>query len=101
MKKMHLEHLALLTLTFVVLDLVSTYIGLRSGLIEIGILFEGSPFVHIIIGKIFLLFVIIAIYFLLLAKAKEATLNKMIYFIGGLNGGIFIANMIQIYYQIS
>lgn len=99
--RMRLEHLLLLTVTFVVLDLVSTFIALRIGLIEIGFLFKGSPFVYVIIGKIFFLFAIVAIYFSMLEKSKEANLNKIIYFIGGLNGGIFIANMVQIYYYIS
>ena len=101
MNKMHLEHLFLLTLTFVVLDLVSTFIGLRIGLIEVGILFKGLPFIHIVAGKIIFFFAIVAIYFSMLEKAKEARLNKAIYFLCGLNSGIFIANMTQIYYYVS
>ena len=101
MNKMHLEHLLLLTLTFVVLDLVSTFIGLSVGLIEVGLLFKGLPFTHMITGKIIFLFAIFAIYFAMLEKGKEATLNKAIYFLCGLNGGIFIANMTQIYYYTS
>lgn len=101
MNKMHLEHLLLLTVTFVVLDLVSTFIGLRIGLIEVGILFKGLPFTYMIAGKIIFLFAIFALYFAMLKKAKEATLNKSIYFLCGLNGGIFIANVTQIYYYVS
>lgn len=98
---MHLEHLALLTLSFLVLDLASTFIGLQLGLVEAGILFTNSTFTEIIKVKVFFLFIIFAIYFSMIKNVRPEILNKVIYFVVGLNGGVFLANIIQIYYHLS
>lgn len=98
---MYLEHLALLTLSFLVLDLASTFIGLQLGLVEAGILFANSTFTEIIKIKVFFLFVIFVIYFLMVKSARPEILNKVIYFVVGLNSGVFLANIVQIYYHLS
>ena len=99
--RMNLEHLAILTLSFLVLDLASTFIGLQLGMVEAGILFVNSTFAGIVKGKILFLLIIFIIYFYMAKDARPEILNKGIYFVVGINAGIFIANMIQIYHQIS
>ncbi|MCK5012868.1 MAG: hypothetical protein KAS66_03530 [Candidatus Omnitrophica bacterium] len=101
LNKTHLEHLVLLTFSFLVLDLASTFIGLQLGLVEAGILFVNSTFAGIVKGKIFFLLIIFIIYFSVAKNGKPEVLNKGIYFVVGINGGIFIANMTQIYYQLT
>ncbi|MCK4666932.1 hypothetical protein KAU33_09295 [Candidatus Dependentiae bacterium] len=98
MKKIYFEHVIVLLITFVVLDLTSTFIGLYFGLTEIGFYAKNFDFLGITIMKIIAFFVLLGLHLAMIKNSGYYVTTKAVYFIAGINGGIFIFNMHQIVY---
>jgi len=98
MKKIYFEHVIVLLITFVILDLISTFIGLYFGLTEIGILAKNFDFLGISIMKIISFFVLLGLHLAMIKTSGYCITTKAVYFIAGIYGGIFILNLHQIAY---
>ena len=98
MKKIYLEHISILIITFLILDLVSTAIGLHFGITEAGIFAKNFDFVGIIMMKFIAFFILLGLYFIMIKKYGYNITNKVLYYIAGIYGGIFISNLHQIIY---
>lgn len=95
-KKVYSEHVIVLLITFFILDLVSTVIGLYFGLIEIGVFAKNFDFLGITVMKVIAFLLLLGLYFAMIRSSGYHITTKVVYFIAGINGGIFIFNLHQI-----
>ncbi len=97
--KVKLHHIALLTFTFFVLDVGSTWIGLQMGATEVGVIAKYFDFTGIALLKFAGLLVLLFSY-VRIVNDHELFADRMIYFISGISMGVFIVNIHQVLYYL-
>lgn len=96
MNKIYFEHVIVLLITFFILDLTSTFIGLYFGLSEIGILAKNFDFLEITIMKIIAFFTLLGLHLAMIKCSGYHITDKAVYFIAGMSSSVFIFNLYQI-----